>query len=565
MFDTEKKRQPKTDIKYALSLTDEQKAAKAKILESTVVFLVGEAGTSKTFTATSISLDMVFKGLKSKIVITRPTVSTEDIGFLPGTFEEKMEPWLVPIRDNMRKFYNNPTKLKKMEEEGVIEVVSLSHFRGRAQPLDCKVYTPTGYKLMRDINVGDIIICPDNTTSTVINTYPQGIESVYKITFSDNTHTRCSANHLWKVLTKNGFNCEVWTKSKICTTAELLPNLQQAQQKSSYNKFRIPITSPIDFEYKEVYLNPYLFGLLIGDGCISQNGQIGFTTADNELVEYMKLLLPTGASIKHRQGYDYRIVFNGQFSNPLIRYLKEINCFGIKSIDKFIPDIYKYNTSAIRMEVLRGLMDSDGTIFRDGKKFRMSFSTISQRLCDDIQEMVNSLGGITYSRIRKRTPTKLVPNATNDSFEINVKLDNSNPFKLKRKSVLYNPIPVYRSISTIEYVGETETKCIEIDHPDHLYLTDNFIVTHNTFQDAICILDESQNLTSSQLRMAIGRLGKGSIMIFCGDIDQIDLKQPHTSAIHSISKLSNSPHVSVIELTENHRHPAVHDLLELLK
>lgn len=132
MLDNDKKRQPKSDIKYSLSLTDEQKIAKQKILESTVVFLLGEAGTSKTFTATSVALDMVFKGLKSKIVITRPTVSTEDIGFLPGTFEEKMEPWLVPIRDNMRKFYNNPAKLKKMEEDGVIEIVSLAHFRGRS-------------------------------------------------------------------------------------------------------------------------------------------------------------------------------------------------------------------------------------------------------------------------------------------------------------------------------------------------------------------------------------------------------------------------------------------------
>lgn len=112
-------------------MTDEQKFAKQKILENTVIFLLGEAGVAKTFTATSVALDMVFKGLKSKIVITRPTVATEDIGFLPGTFEEKMEPWLVPIRDNMRKFYNNPAKLKKMEEDGVIEVVSLAHFRGR--------------------------------------------------------------------------------------------------------------------------------------------------------------------------------------------------------------------------------------------------------------------------------------------------------------------------------------------------------------------------------------------------------------------------------------------------
>jgi phosphate starvation-inducible PhoH-like protein len=114
-------------------------------------------------------------------------------------------------------------------------------------------------------------------------------------------------------------------------------------------------------------------------------------------------------------------------------------------------------------------------------------------------------------------------------------------------------------------IGSEETKCISIDHPEKLYLTDNFIVTHNTFDNAICIVDEFQNLNSSQLKMAIGRLGKGSVMLFCGDTDQIDLKVKSESAIHEIQRLNDSKFVSIIELKENHRHAAVKEVLNLLK
>lgn len=125
-------RERKNDVKFTATLSDEQKAAKEKIINGTFVFLLGKPGTSKTFLACAVGLDLLFKKEVERIVITRPTISTEDNGFLPGTLEEKMEPWLVPIRSNMRTFYNNPAKLKKLEEDKEIEIVSLSHFRGRS-------------------------------------------------------------------------------------------------------------------------------------------------------------------------------------------------------------------------------------------------------------------------------------------------------------------------------------------------------------------------------------------------------------------------------------------------
>jgi len=125
------KRVPKGNIRFSISLSEEQKGAKSEIRQHPFNFILGKAGSGKTLVAVQIALDSFFKREVNKIVITRPTVSNEDNGFLPGSLEEKMEPWLVPIRSNMRKVYNKPTILEKMEKDESIELVSLSHFRGR--------------------------------------------------------------------------------------------------------------------------------------------------------------------------------------------------------------------------------------------------------------------------------------------------------------------------------------------------------------------------------------------------------------------------------------------------
>ena len=122
---------PKGSIRFSISLSEEQKNAKTHILNHPYNFIVGKAGSGKTLLAVQIALDQFFKKQIDKIIITRPTISTEDNGFLPGSEKEKMEPWLVPIRSNMRKVYNKPQILEKMENSDQIELVSLAHFRGR--------------------------------------------------------------------------------------------------------------------------------------------------------------------------------------------------------------------------------------------------------------------------------------------------------------------------------------------------------------------------------------------------------------------------------------------------
>ena len=130
-LENKRKAKPKGPVRFSITLSEEQKKAKTQILKHPYNFIVGKAGSGKTLLAVQVALDQFFKREFNKIIITRPTISTEDNGFLPGSEKEKMEPWLVPIRSNMRKVYNKPLILEKMEKEEKIELVSLAHFRGR--------------------------------------------------------------------------------------------------------------------------------------------------------------------------------------------------------------------------------------------------------------------------------------------------------------------------------------------------------------------------------------------------------------------------------------------------
>ena len=131
MAENIEKNPPKGKIKFDITLSEEQKEAKTNVLYHPYNFILGKAGSGKTLLAVQVALDMFFTRQVNKIIITRPTVSNEDNGYLPGSLNEKMEPWLVPIRSNMRKVYNKPAILEKMEREENIELVSLAHFRGR--------------------------------------------------------------------------------------------------------------------------------------------------------------------------------------------------------------------------------------------------------------------------------------------------------------------------------------------------------------------------------------------------------------------------------------------------
>jgi phosphate starvation-inducible protein PhoH and related proteins len=176
------KRKPKSPVKFKIELNEEQKAAKAVIYDNPVILLKGMAGSGKTLVACQVALDMFFKREIEKIIITRPTVAKEEIGFLPGDMKEKMDPWLAPIYANLYMLYNKEA-VDKMITEGVIEIVPFAFMRGRTFPNamvlvdECQNITHTQTEMMlgRLGKGGKMIFCGDLAQIDLKNKKDSGI------------------------------------------------------------------------------------------------------------------------------------------------------------------------------------------------------------------------------------------------------------------------------------------------------------------------------------------------------------------------------------------------------
>ena len=216
-MENKSKKPPKGNVKFNVTLSDEQKVAKENILNHAFSFIVGRAGSGKTLLAVQVALDMFFKRQYNKIIITRPTIATEDNGFLPGDEKDKLEPWLVPIMSNMRKVYNKPEKIAKMVEQEEIELVSLAHFRGRTfdnavvivdefQNLTKPQLRMALGRLGKD---SIMIFCGDNQQIDLSSSLNSAIDDVHKIKDSkhvfkvilEDNHRHQAINDVLKLLT----------------------------------------------------------------------------------------------------------------------------------------------------------------------------------------------------------------------------------------------------------------------------------------------------------------------------------------------------------------------------
>lgn len=343
---------------------------------------------------------------------------------------------------------------------------------GKAQPLDAKVLTPTGWKRMGDVRAGDAVVNSKGTASRITGVYPKGVKPVFKVTFSDGSSTECCDDHLWEVNTP----LRNWRGNP----PRVLPlkEIRQQLTRASGNRLHfVRLVEPVEFPPVELPVDPYLLGLLLGDGCMS-DGRTRFSTTDPELVAEVESRLPDGVSIRKASGEncDYRIRSAAPGApNALIRKLHALGLKHSRSETKFVPEVYKLAPVADRLAVLQGLLDTDGCVRADNN---IEYCTVSARLAADVQFLVQSLGGV--ARIRtKKTPCKL-------AYRMSVILPAGlAPFRLTRKAERYHPrakYPPHRAIVSVEPVGEKAVQCIAVDAPDHLYVTDDFILTHNTAQ-----------------------------------------------------------------------------------
>lgn len=342
---------------------------------------------------------------------------------------------------------------------------------GKANHLDSIIFTPSGPTRFGDIKVGDLVCIPTNETSKVINIFPQGKQDIYKIIFNNRDSCECTLDHLWEVRHRN-MKFHVLTLQQILNSGLFLHDNKRKRPKWSI------ITSVCRFDPQPIEIDPYILGLLLGDGGLKHN-RVQFSSIDQELIQTVNKYLQKFNYILKKYGKNnvctYSICTNKQ-PNHIIQILKKYGLYGTTSHTKFIPPEFKYNTLHVRYEILRGLLDTDGHI---GKNGSIEFSSTSHQLINDVKEIVLSLGGITEIRGRATSCNgKCFP-----SYRCVIKfVDQAKLFKLSRKlkRCKYRKKPLLRKIVDVQYIGQKECQCIQIDHPRGLYVIDNYIATHNT-------------------------------------------------------------------------------------
>jgi len=382
---------------------------------------------------------------------------------------------------------------------------------GKAVPATTPVLTPHGWVPIKDLSRGHRVIGRDGRPVTVTGVYPQGIRPAYRMHLSDGTSTVCDPDHLWTVrpkIRKDKKHPEAW---RTWTTQQMLD--RGLRRASGGAKYYLPIVEPVEFEgvlepgrlvepvpvdgkgknirpqYKPSPLpvDPYLLGVLIGDGGLTGTGVKLTTADDDELLPLLEPVLPDGVTLRRKPGsqYDWALATGrvGGGHDQLITDLRQLGLMGHAALTKFIPQAYLLADIHARRLLLAGLLDTDGCI---DMKRNIEFSTSSAQLAEDFRFLVQSLGGTVTTTRRETT------HAPSYRIFVRLPLDAPVPFRLPRKwqrceeawgkRRIDKPV---RAITAIEPEGEAEMICISVDAPDGLFVVDEFIVTHNTTSRAV--------------------------------------------------------------------------------
>lgn len=349
----------------------------------------------------------------------------------------------------------------------------------KAQPLAAPVLTPTGWRPIGDLCVGDPVIAGDGTVTAVTGVYPQGQRLIYRVGMSDGTATETCDEHLW--LTRTREDRRMGRGGGVRTLADIRARLLVGGRPNH----EIPLVGPAALAEQPVPLDGYLLGLLLGDGCF-QDRAVGFTSFDEELVEAMRRgCALVGAAVSEVHVGDYRLVGNGghagvyprRLLSPVLDAVRGLGLGRAHAWEKFVPTAYLWNGPLVRLGVLQGLLDTDGTI--DRRTGSVSFTSTSPRLIADVRFLVRSLGGVVGQ------VSTGMSDGGRPAHRITIALPAGlAPFRLTRKAALVRPRtrrPVDgKAIVSAEPIGEQEARCIAVAHPGHLYVTTDFIVTHNT-------------------------------------------------------------------------------------
>lgn len=357
---------------------------------------------------------------------------------------------------------------------------------GKALRDDQPVLTPSGYRPIASLKVGDTVIGRDGLPYPVLGVFPQGVRPLFDMRLSDGTSIISDADHIWTVQRADHRASGHFVNR---TTAELAkrtrmqsgPAAKHGDGTRAY--WWLPMCEPVNFgRHVELPIAPWLLGVLIGDA--SMASQVTYSTADVEMLEAVaELVAPFGITTKYNGGYDYRLTTRLSIAgekgckNLLVTHLKALGLQGCRSWEKFIPEPYKFANPDDRLALLQGLFDTDGSAHPSA----VEFTTTSKRLSADVAALVHSLGG-TITTSEKWPTCNGVPGRL--AYRSYICLpSNLEPFRLSRKAAKLSTSrqrESQRSIVSITEVAPASATCISVSSPDRLFLTTNCTPTHNT-------------------------------------------------------------------------------------
>ena len=417
-----------------------------------------------------------------------------------GTHEDTGSTVFDNIGDTLSDDYRItiPTGVGKIDEtlegglgKGELGVIVGPSSFGKAQSLTSRILTPSGYKLMGDMQVGDLVIGRDGQPHKVTGVFPQGKRPIYEVTFSNGTSCECDIEHLWSVNSlkqrrrkkySSARKRKVYMPDKTYTVMSLSEIMKEGFIKRRQKNFKVPVVSKVYFNKQDIPLDPYLVGYYIGDGCFSRKTiSVGMTDYE-EVSQILESIL---GEDMHTHFYENRKIWSVSIVGKSRKTIQHLFDKDIKSYDKEIPIEYIFNDIDTRIALLQGLMDSDGCANKTGS---CEFASKSKKLAEQVQFLVRSLGGFASIKESKASYFSKKYGRQIDCgkrYRVTISLCDSSVklFRLERKqqNVIYRTrLNSSLFMTGARFLREDDAQCIMVDSDEHLYITEDFIVTHNT-------------------------------------------------------------------------------------
>lgn len=374
------------------------------------------------------------------------------------------------------------------------------------QPLDAKVLTSTGWKTMGEMEIGSQVIGSDGKPHNVIGIYPQGVKDIYRVEFEDGSAAECTLGHLWTV--SNAYDRQNGV-TRDMTLHQLLED--GLAYPSGTSKWAVPLVEPVEYEPRQEPLpvDPYLLGILLGDGSF-RDGRVTLAAAredTDELEGTLTPVLPGGVALARRDRggwseFHFKRAEDARHApNRMRELVRDLGLLEVIGGDKFIPESYLRSSVEDRIAMLQGLVDSDGCV----SDTAVRYVTTSRKLAEGVADLVGSLGGVTTVRPVKDRSTLQVTITKLPSWIV--------PARLARKASKYKVKDVTRVRTIVKafLVRQAEAQCIKLDTAEGLYVTDQYVVTHNTPRLVITVSGGKLGAEASKMIEGfLRREGKGT-------------------------------------------------------